>query len=111
MKANPELGVDRWIKADEMAALGGGGAQYFLNFKPGFQSGRNPTAPAVSPSTSKGMHGYFPELALMRAALIAAGPDVKAKGALGELDMRDIAPSIARVLGVEAPNPGRKPVF
>ena len=44
-------------------------------------------------------------------AVIAVGPDVKVKGALGELDMRDIAPSIARVLGVEAPNPGRKPVF
>ena len=111
LKANPELGVDRWIKQDEIAALGGGGAQYYLNFKPGFQSGRNPTAPAVSPSVSKGMHGYFPELGLMRSTLIATGPDIKAKGALGELDMRDIAPSIARVLGVEAPNPGRKPVF
>ncbi len=111
LKANPELGVDRWIKQDEIAALGGGGAQYFLNFKPGFQSGRNPAAPAVSASVSKGMHGYFPELGLMRSTLIAAGPDIKAKGALGELDMRDIAPSIARVLGVEAPNPGRKPVF
>ncbi len=111
LKANPELGVDRWIKQDEIAALGGGGAQYYLNFKPGFQSGRNPTAPAVSPSVSKGMHGYFPELGLMRSTLIATGPDIKAKGALGELDMRDIAPSIARVLGVEAPTPGRKPVF
>jgi predicted AlkP superfamily pyrophosphatase or phosphodiesterase len=65
----------------------------------------------VSPSKSKGMHGYFPELSLMRSTLIATGPDIKAKGALGELDMRDIAPSIARVLGVDAPNPGRKPVF
>lgn len=111
LKANPELGIDRWIKQDEIAALGGGGAQYFLNFKPGFQSGRDPTAPMVSPSKSKGMHGYFPELDLMRSSLIAVGPDVKVKGALGELDMRDIAPSIARVLGVEAPNPGRKPVF
>jgi len=111
LKANPELGIDRWIKQDEIAALGGGGAQYFLNFKPGFQSGRDPAAPMVSPSKSKGMHGYFPELDLMRSSLIAVGPDVKVKGALGELDMRDIAPSIARVLGVEAPNPGRKPVF
>ena len=111
LKANPELGIDRWIKQDEIAALGGGGAQYFLNFKPGFQSGRDPTAPMVNPSKSKGMHGYFPELDLMRSSLIAVGPDVKVKGALGELDMRDIAPSIARVLGVEAPNPGRKPVF
>ncbi len=108
---NPDAGIDRWIGSAEIAGRGGSGGQYWINLKPGYQTGKNPAAPLVSPSAGRGMHGYFPALPAMRSTLIAAGPDVRARGSIGEIDMRDIAPSVARLLGVSLPDAEGKPVF
>jgi predicted AlkP superfamily pyrophosphatase or phosphodiesterase len=56
------------------------------------------------------MHGYVPSDPAMRSTLIVAGPGIRHTG-LGVVDMRAIAPSVARVLGVELPDAEVKPVF
>jgi predicted AlkP superfamily pyrophosphatase or phosphodiesterase len=56
------------------------------------------------------MHGYLPSEPAMRSTLIVAGPGVK-RGSLGVVDMRAIAPSIARILGVTLPGTEMKSVF
>ncbi len=112
LAADPALGIANWIGADQIAALGGGpAASYFVNFKIGYEAGRDAAAPLVGPSKVKGMHGYFPAAPEMRSAFIIAGPGVPAHGHLGEIDMRDIAPTIAHLLGVPFPTADRPALF
>ena len=51
-------------------------------------------------TTTKGMHGYFPDVPAMRASLIANGPGISTGRDLGVIDMRAIAPAVAARLGV-----------
>lgn len=111
LAANPGLGIDRWIKRDALVAMGGADAQYFINFRVGYEMSKNPLAPLVGPSASKGMHGYFPDTPEMRSTLIADGADVKVRGSIGSIRMEDIAPSVARLLQVSLPDADGKPVF
>ena len=105
LKSDPALGVDTWIGAAEIARLGGApDAQYMVRFKIGYEMSKVPTAPLLGPSAVKGMHGYFPAAPEMRSTFIVAGPAVKARGSLGEIDMRDIAPTVAGLLGVALPS-------
>ena len=104
LQADPAMGIERWFGADEIAHLGGAAdAQYVVAFKIGYEAGKRLTAPPVGPCAVKGTHGYLPANPEMRSTFIIAGPGVAARGSLGEIDMRDIAPTVARVLGVALP--------
>lgn len=109
LAADPENGVAGWIGAQEIAARGGApAANYVLFFRLGYEMGRAPAAPPVGPPAVKGMHGYDPRLPEMRSTFIAAGPDVSRTGSLGLMDMRAVAPYVARLLGVAfTPGAGR----
>lgn len=111
LAANPDLHIERWITRSDIAALGGTDADYFISFKVGTEMGRDPRAPLVGPSAVKGMHGYFPATPEMRATVIANGPDVHGTGDRGTIDMRSIAPSVARLLGVKLVNATLEPKF
>ena len=52
---------------------------------------------------TSGDHGFLPENADMDAAFFLAGPGVPAGLALGRVDMRDIAPTLAGLLRVPLP--------
>ena len=98
--------------ADKIAAFGGAAdAQYMIEFKLGYEMGKDPFASPVSPSAYKGMHGYDPALPEMNSTFIVSGPWVAAHGALGTVDMRDIAPTVARLLKAPLPTADGKPLF
>jgi len=78
----------------------------FANLRPAVVFG-----PLVTPGSQKGTHGYFPEHPEMRATLIIEGPGVRQRGSLGEVDMRDIAPTIAKLLEVPLPSADGRPLF
>ena len=112
LAADPRLGIARVIDAAEVARMGGTPmASFWVDFRSGYQMGQDPQAPTVSPSTEKGTHGYFPTHPEMRATFILAGPGVPKKGSLGEIDMRDIAPTLARILGVTLPQAEGHPLL
>ena len=112
LAADPELGIARIADAGEIARMGGTPqASFWIDFKPGYENGGRSGGPMVGPSGQKGTHGYFPEHPEMRATFILAGPGVPAKGSLGEIDMRDIAPTLAKVLGVALPSADGKPLL
>ncbi len=101
--ADPRYGIDRYIERDEVAARGGGSnASFFIDCKIGVYAGNHLTGPVTTPSDQKGAHGYFPDHPEMNATLMISGPSV-AKQALGEVDMRDIAPTVAKLLGLSMP--------
>ncbi|MGA7710830.1 MAG: ectonucleotide pyrophosphatase/phosphodiesterase [Rhizomicrobium sp.] len=112
LTGDPELGIDHVADASEIARIGGTKlASFWIDFKPGYEMGQNPSAPPLSPSSMRGTHGYFPSHPEMRATFILAGPSIPAKGSLGEVDMRDIAPTLAKVLQVNLPDADGHPVF
>lgn len=107
LAANPANGIDRIVDRAEMAKLGGNPqATFTLNLKPGFVTDifRGANAPLVAPTPVKGMHGYFPGPANLRATFMAMGPGVKPGKDLGLIDMRAIAPTLAKAMGASLPD-------
>jgi predicted AlkP superfamily pyrophosphatase or phosphodiesterase len=100
LKADPRLGIATIYGADQLARMGAPPqAQYFVNFQIGTEMGRDPAGPLVGPSVLKGMHGYAPDAPEMKSTFVVEGPGLKAHGSLGNIDMRDIAPTVAHLLG------------
>ena len=101
LAADPEMGIEKVLGRDEIARMGGAPqASFLVAFRPGFEPGRDPTGPKTSASTYRGMHGYLPSHPEMRSSLFVDGPGLARRGNLGLVDMRAIAPSIAKHLGV-----------
>ena len=115
LAADPASGVGRVIDRAGIAAMGGRtipGGEFFVDARIGYEFESRLKGPLVSePPANKGMHGYFPDHPEMRATLIIAGPGLAKHGALGQVDMRDIAPTVARLLGVSLPSAAGKPLF
>jgi predicted AlkP superfamily pyrophosphatase or phosphodiesterase len=94
-------GIATVIDADSLRALGGfPGAAYLASLRPGFTSGWRTTGRLVTPGKTRGQHGYLPDVPEMLATFIVAGSRVPAGRSLGKIDMRDVAPTLAHLLGV-----------
>ncbi len=112
LAADPRYHISRVLDRAETQRSGGPAeAVLTIAMEPGFETGRDPAAALSAPSGYKGMHGYMPDLPQMRSTLIVSGPSLKKRGDLGVVDMRAIAPSVARVLGVPMPSAEKPPVF
>lgn len=110
LAADPALGINRVADAAEIARIGGSPlARFWIDFRPGFANGHVAGA-MVGAADNKGTHGYFPEHPEMRAAFFVAGPGVPHRGDIGEIDQRDIAPTVAKLLGVALPTADGKPL-
>ena len=104
LKANPATGIAAIAEKAEVAAMGGNPqASFYLGFMPDTEAGKwaRPNAPLTGPSHNKGTHGYFPAALHLRSTFMAMGPGIPKGKALGEVDMRAIAPTVAKVLGVK----------
>jgi predicted AlkP superfamily pyrophosphatase or phosphodiesterase len=112
LKADPDMGIAEIL--DRQAVARGGGSKrmsFLIAFRPGFEAGHDPRAAKQTTSTYKGMHGYLPSDPAMRSSLFVEGPGIARHGNLGQIDMRSIAPSVARILGVELAGAEAKAVF
>jgi predicted AlkP superfamily pyrophosphatase or phosphodiesterase len=56
--------------------------------------------PVLSKTKPGGTHGELPDLPDLRAAFFIVGPGVPAGHSLDIIDMRDIAPTLAHVVGL-----------
>jgi predicted AlkP superfamily pyrophosphatase or phosphodiesterase len=110
--ADPKSGLARMIDAKGIAALGGAPqASFWVDLKLGMETGHNLTGAKITPSVQQGTHGYFPFHPEMHATFFIDGPGLAKKGSLGEIDMRDIAPTLAGIMGVKLPSATGKPLF
>ena len=103
LKSDPKNRISAIADTAEVKQLGGNQeASFYVNLESDAYSGnfKGKDAPLVGPSSSKGMHGYFPTGPLMQSAFMMMGPDVAKGQSLGEIDMRAIAPTLAKILGV-----------
>ncbi len=104
LAADPANGIARVVSAEELHARGGfPEADFLVALRPGFVTGENLSGDLVTASSSKGMHGYWPDFPEMNASFFILGPGIPTAHSLGAIDMRAIAPTLAQILGVPLP--------
>jgi predicted AlkP superfamily pyrophosphatase or phosphodiesterase len=112
LASDPANGIAAVRSADQMRSRGGfPDAAFVVEFTPGYYSGAALTGPLVTPMPAgHGGHGYSPENPEMRSALFVAGGGIAAGRDLGLVDMRQIAPTVAALLGVRLPGSTAAPL-
>lgn len=84
-------------------------AAFVVTLKAGFRLGSKLQGPVTVAVRPGGTHGYAPDVQEMNSSFFIAGPGIAASRDLGQIDMRDIAPTLATLLGVPLPSAeGRK---
>jgi predicted AlkP superfamily pyrophosphatase or phosphodiesterase len=69
------------------------------------------TGPVLSSLKAGGTHGQLPDLPDLRASFFLVGPGVPAGKNLGLIDMRDVAPTLAKAAGLSLPTADGKPLL
>jgi len=102
---DPANGIERiWTHDQIVAARGFPDAAFLVAFKVGYELGYEFSPPLVGKPTNLGMHGYPPEDPDMRSTFLLVGPEVPRGLSVGEIDMRQIAPTLARILHAPLPD-------
>lgn len=102
LKADPDNGIAEVLERDAIKQRGAfPGASFLIVMKLGYYALADATSPLLSgvPGTP-GSHGFSPEYPEMRAAFFIAGRGIARGRDLGLIDMRQIAPTVAQLLGV-----------
>jgi predicted AlkP superfamily pyrophosphatase or phosphodiesterase len=111
LAADPVNGIDRVLEADALHARGGfPTASFLVGLKPGWQTASGVTGGVISRANG-GQHGHLPDVPDLRASFFLVGPGVPAARSLGLVDMRDIAPTLARRAGLALPTADGKALF
>ena len=100
LATEPASGIDRVLDAATLHARGGfPPASFLVGLKPGWQMVSTLTGSMLAAGKG-GTHGHLPDVAELRASFFLIGPGVPAGRALGLIDMRDVAPTLARRVGL-----------
>ncbi|MFC3440401.1 alkaline phosphatase family protein [Sphingobium rhizovicinum] len=113
LAANPAHGIAAVLDQPAIAKIGANPqARFLVNLQPGFVTDiyRGPTAPLVAPTPVKGMHGYLPGPAHLEATFLISGPHIAKGKDLGRIDMRAIAPTLAKAMGATLPDAQAAPL-
>jgi predicted AlkP superfamily pyrophosphatase or phosphodiesterase len=102
LAADPNNGIARIDSRAEIDRHGAfPDAAFLIVMKPGFYAAASLTGEMVSEyPAGHGGHGFSPEYPEMNAAFFIAGPGIARGRDLGTVDMRQIAPTVAQILGV-----------
>ncbi|OOG62876.1 alkaline phosphatase family protein [Rhodanobacter sp. B04] len=104
LQGDPQYGIAQVLDHSQVMAQGGTSmASWFVQFRLGYEMAIKPDVPLLSPGHYLGMHGYAAALPEMRSTFLIAGQGVPAGKDFGSIDMRDIAPTLAMLLGVQLP--------
>jgi len=108
---DPEYGIAHILTHDEVIKRGGyPDAAFLIELSPGFKFGGAMKGDVVTPSPHTGTHGFLPERPELYASFLLTGPGVARGRDLGVIDMRQIAPTLARILHVQLPTAKQPPV-
>lgn len=101
LAADPANGLATILEKPAIDKLGGyPNAQFLIDLNLDFQAGDALSGALVTPAPSTGMHGYLPSHPEMRASFFLRGRGIAHGRDLGTIDMRQIAPTLAHLLGV-----------
>jgi len=109
---DPDTGgvlIERVFRPEQFPGRGAGGpagGDLYLDPAPGYYPAQLPTDRIAGPLPEPwgaGMHGFDPERRTMHAIFVVAGPGVAAGAALPAIRQIDVAPTLARLIGIPAP--------
>jgi predicted AlkP superfamily pyrophosphatase or phosphodiesterase len=102
LAADPKNGIAAVLGGDEIRKRGGfPDAAFVVVFKLGYYAGDEESGDLVTAIDGPhGGHGFSPEYPEMRASFFVAGPGIARGRDVGVIDMRQIAPTVAAILGV-----------
>jgi predicted AlkP superfamily pyrophosphatase or phosphodiesterase len=112
LAADPESGIAQVLDREAMKARGTfPDAAFLVVLKPGYYVGTATSGnPVTVIPTARGSHGFSPEYPEMRASFFAVGAGIARHRNLGVVDMRQIAPTVAKILKVQMPTAKEKPL-
>ena len=112
LAADPANGIAKILDKNEIKQTGGfPNADFVLALQPGFTFGSAFSGALVSDQPPvKGTHGYLPSYPEMRASFFIMGKGIAKGRDLGVIDMRQIAPTVANILGVSLPSAKQAPL-
>lgn len=109
--ANKEYGIRKVMAHDEVVANGGNpNAAFVVGFESGYSFYKKVRETVVVDTKTTGTHGYFPDRPEIRATFMIMGPNVAKHRDLGVVDMRQEAPTFARLLHVSLPAANQAPI-
>jgi predicted AlkP superfamily pyrophosphatase or phosphodiesterase len=113
LAADPANGIASILDHEATVAMGGfPDAAFLVTLKLGYCGGGALAGPLVTPSSNKGAHGYniatVPE---MRSSFFITGQGIATGKDLGIVDMRQIAPTLASILGVSLNDATQPPLL
>ncbi|HEY8750112.1 MAG TPA: alkaline phosphatase family protein [Tepidisphaeraceae bacterium] len=113
-------GIDDVILPDRFAALGLPDPAknprmcgLLLSAKDGYAFANGTTNDDVSPvpaGSTPGAHGYISDNPKMNAMFVAAGPAIRKGAKLGIIQNVSVAPTVAKILGIQLDTPDGKPL-
>lgn len=105
MKDDAQYEIARVIEQPELSKMGGfTDAAFLVEMNPGAEPGYGLVGAISTPAPATGTHGYLPDRHEMRASFFVMGPKIAVGRDVGLVDMRQIAPTVASILGVNLPN-------
>jgi predicted AlkP superfamily pyrophosphatase or phosphodiesterase len=105
LASDASSGVAKVVDRSGARALGGfPDAAFVVALKPGYRLGAKLQGAVTAAARPGGTHGYAPDVTEMNSSFFIAGPGIAANRSLGQIDMRDIAPTLAGVLRVSLPS-------
>lgn len=111
--SNPDYGIERILSREEALKRGGfcdPRMAFVIAWKLGYSGGGALTGPVIVPVPRAGAHGYLPHHPELHASFFMEGNGVAKGRNLGEIDMRQIAPTLAEILGVHLVDAKMSPV-
>jgi predicted AlkP superfamily pyrophosphatase or phosphodiesterase len=97
-------GVAGVYEGDAARQLGGfPDAALVVTIRPGYRLGGKLQGAVTAAVKAAGTHGYAPDVAEMNSSFFIGGPGIASNRSLGQIDMRDIAPTLADFLGIRLP--------
>jgi len=101
LASDPSNGIAAVLEKPEIEKLGGyPNATFVVDLQLNYQLGFATQGELITPAPSTGMHGYLPSHPELRSSFFVLGEGIAAGRNLGVVDMRQIAPTLAKILGV-----------
>jgi predicted AlkP superfamily pyrophosphatase or phosphodiesterase len=106
LQAEGRWGIDRILDKNDLVSLRGYPDAFLaVSMAPGWSLGSGQTGPWVTPSRSRGTHGYLPGPRELDCTFVAFGPGIEARR-LPRGGLIDVARTAAARLGISMPTAG-----
>ncbi|MGA3347043.1 MAG: ectonucleotide pyrophosphatase/phosphodiesterase [Terracidiphilus sp.] len=112
LAADENNGIAAILDRDAIKARGGfSDAAFLVVLKSGYTTGSSTSGNMVNETPDeRGGHGFSPEFPEMRASFFMAGAGIAHHRDLGVIDMRQIAPTVAKILNLPMPSAKAAPL-